>query len=239
MPFRNSVTIVASPRARVGKTLLARLLADFHIQEGRPVAAFDLNAGGGTLAQFLPEHATVSTIGDIKGQMALFDRLIGEDGAAKVVDLGHESFESFFALAQQIGFAEEALRRAIAPAFLFVITPDATSVAAYRGLRGRFPRAVLAPVHNEIFGSAQHRDKYRLAGGGEVVLRLPVLAPGLRKYVETAPFSFADEGLAAAELPLEAKGELQRWVKRAFREFRELDLRILLADLQSSIRLPS
>ncbi len=30
MSFRNSVTIVASPRPRVGKTLLARLLTDFH-----------------------------------------------------------------------------------------------------------------------------------------------------------------------------------------------------------------
>ena len=35
MPFRNSIAIVASPRPRVGKTLLARLLTDFHLQEGR------------------------------------------------------------------------------------------------------------------------------------------------------------------------------------------------------------
>jgi hypothetical protein len=240
MPFRSSVTIIASPRARVGKTLLARLLTDFRAQEGHSIAAFDLNAGGDTLAQFLPEHTTVSTIGDIKGQMALFDRLISEDEAAKVVDLGHGSFESFFTLAQQIGFAEEALKRAITPAIMFVITPDATSVAAYRGLRSRFPQAVLAPVHNEIFGSAQHRDKYRLSGSGEVVMRLPALAPGVRKYVETPPFSFSDSRLAAAaDIPREIKTELQRWQRRAFREFREFDLRILLADLQSSIQLPS
>lgn len=240
MSFRSSVTIVASPRSRVGKTLLARLLTEFHAQEGGAVAAFDLNAGGGTLAQFLPEHTTVSTIGDIKGQMALFDRLIAEDAAAKIVDLGHESFESFFALAQQIGFAEEAVKRAIAPVILFVITPDATSVEAYRGLRRRFPQAVLAPVHNEIFGSAQHRDKYQLAGSGETVLRLPALAPGLRKYVEMPPFSFSRLLLeAAGDLPLEIHTELQRWLRRAFREFRELDLRILLTDLQSSIRLQS
>jgi len=60
MSFRNSVTIVASPRPRVGKTLLARLLTAFHLQEGRSVAAFDLNTGEGTLAQFLPEHVTRS-----------------------------------------------------------------------------------------------------------------------------------------------------------------------------------
>ena len=32
MSFRTSVTIVASPRPRVGKTLAARLLTDFHLQ---------------------------------------------------------------------------------------------------------------------------------------------------------------------------------------------------------------
>ncbi len=240
MSFRSSITIVASPRSRVGKTLLARLLTEFYAQKGGAVAAFDLNAGGGTLARFLPEHTIVSTIGDIKGQMALFDRLIAEDGGAKVVDLGYESFESFFALAQQIGFAEEALKHAIAPAILYVITPDATSVEAYRGLRRRFPQAVLAPVHNEIFGSAQHRDKYQLAGSGETVVRLPALAPGVRKFVETPPFSFSHlQPAAAVDMPPEVNAELQRWLRRAFREFRELDLRILLADLQSSIRLQS
>lgn len=240
MSFNNSVTIVASPRPRVGKTLLARLLTDFYLQEGRSVAAFDLNSGEGTLAQFLPEHATTAGIGDIKGQMALFDRLIADDDTTKIVDLGHESFESFFALANQIGFAEEARKRAIAPAILFVLTPDRTSIEAYRGLRSRFPQAMLAPVHNEILGGAQHRDKYELMGSGEVVVRLPVLAPVLRKYVETPPFSFADSRLIAAfDVPFDVNIEMQRWLRKVFLEFRELDLRILLADLQSSIRQPS
>jgi hypothetical protein len=240
MSFRNSVTIVASPRPRVGKTLLARLLADFHMQEGRSVGAFDLNAGEGTLAQFLPEHTTASAIGDIKGQMALFDQLVAGDDTTKIVDLGHESFQSFFALADQIGFVEEARRRGIAPAILFLLTPDRTSVDAYGSLRSRFAQATLAPVHNEMLGAAQHRDKYPIAGSGAVVVRFPVLAPGLRKYIERPPFSFSDARLAdATDIPLEAHIELQRWLRKVYLEFRELDLRVLLADLQSSIRLPT
>jgi hypothetical protein len=54
--LRSSVTIIASPRPRVGKTLLARLLVDFHRHEGHPVAGYDLNTGEGTLTQFLREH---------------------------------------------------------------------------------------------------------------------------------------------------------------------------------------
>lgn len=58
MSFRNSVTIVASPRSRVCKTFLARLLTDFHLPEGRSVEAFDLTAR--TLA--LLGHVTRSTV---------------------------------------------------------------------------------------------------------------------------------------------------------------------------------
>src|SRR5271166_2027961 len=128
MSFRNSVTIIASPRPRVGKTLLARLLTDFHANESRAVVAFDVNSGEGTLGQFVPEYTKHSDLSDIKGQMALFDRLIAEDGVTKVVDLGDEAFEDFVTIAARIGFAEEARKRGIAPAMLFVIAPDRTSV---------------------------------------------------------------------------------------------------------------
>jgi hypothetical protein len=239
MYFRNSVSIVVSPRSRVGKTLLARLLTDFHAQEGRRVEAFDLNSGDGTLKQFAPALTTISDIASVQGQMALFDRLIAEDDAYKVVDLGQQSFEAFFALARQIGFAEEAARRGIVSAIVYVITPDATAVEAFQALRRHFPQALLAPVHNEIFGPAQHGGKYEMVGSRAPLARLPTLAAGVRRYIETPPFSFSDAELAAAAMPPAVREEMQHWLRRVYREFRELDLRILLADLQSAIRLPS
>jgi hypothetical protein len=237
MSFRNSVTFIASPRPRIGKTLLARLLVDFYVHEGRAVAGFDLNSGEGTLAQFLPEHAAVADIAGIQGQMALFDRLVADDGTNKVVDLGHETFESFFNVAKQIGFSEEARRRGIAVAILFIVTPDSTSIEAYRSLRRRLPEATLTPVHNEMLGPAQYRDKYLTVGSGAAQLKLPALAPGLRRYIDKPPFSFVDTQLANAKgIPLDTHIELQRWLRKLYVEFRELDLRVLLVDLQSSIK---
>src|SRR5215467_14545197 len=201
MSFSSSITIVASPRPRVGKTLLARLLADFHQQQGRTVATFDLNAGDKTLEHFLPDQTTTASIRDISGQIALFDRLVADEDTTKIIDLGHESFESFFAVTHQIGFVEEARSRSIGVAILFTMTPDKTSVDAYRNLRARFSHATLAPVHNEMLGPAQHRDKYPLASGSPVVL-IPVLAPGLRRYIETPSFSFANSD--AVGVPISA-----------------------------------
>jgi|SRR5215475_1536758 len=240
MSFRSSITIVASPRPRVGKTLLARLLTDFNLHEGRLVTAFDLNMGDRTLAQFLPDKTRAASIRDVNGQMALFDHLVAYEDITKVIDVGHEAYEAFFSLAHNIGFVDEARRRSIAVAILFIVAPDHTSVTAYRSLRERFTHATLAPVHNEMLGPAQHRDKYPLATGGPGLVRMAVLAPGLRRYVETPPFSFADPRIADSPLiPATAYAELERWLRRIYLEFRELDLRILLADLQSSIQLSS
>ena len=98
----------------------------------------------------------------------------------------------------------------------------------------------MTPVHNEMLGKAQHRDKYPTAGTGATPVRFPVLAPGLRRYIEKPPFSFSDSRLAnAKDIPIDVHIELQRWLRKIYLEFRELDLRILLADLQSSIRLKS
>jgi len=238
MSFHNSVIIVASPRPRVGKTLLARLLVDYYTQEQRQVRAFDLSNGEGSLADFLPQQVTVSAIDGVSGQMALFDLLVTADEIVKIVDVGHESYESFFTVAHRIGFADEARKRGIAPVILFMISPDRAAADAYRGMNARFRRATLSPVHNEMLGPNQLRDRFPPAGLGAALLRMPALAPGLRKYVETPPFSFADTQLANAKhIPLDVHIELQRWLRKMHLEFRELDLRVLLADLQASIRL--
>ena len=121
-----------------------------------------------------------------------------------------------------------------------MVTPDQTSVTAYRNLRDRFPRAMLVPLHNEMLGSAQHRDKYPISGSGALTVKLPALAPGLRKLIDSPPFSFANSNMGnATDVPLDAHIELQRWLRRIYLEFRELDLRLLLADLSSSIRFGS
>lgn len=235
MSFRSSVVIVASPRPRVGKTLLARALTDFYRHEGRAVAAYDLNDGEGLLREFLPQQTQASAIDDIRGQVALFDSLVRSDDVTRVVDVGRDTFEAFFSVAEHIGLSEEVLARGIAPAVLYIITPDRTAVEAFRALRRRMPGAALVPVHNEIFGPTSYGEPYGLTSKDKIV-RLPMLPALLRRYVEMPPFSFADVG-RAKDMPPDALEVLERWLRRTYREFRELDLRMLLADLRSSITL--
>ena len=85
--------VICSPCRRVGKTLVSRLVAEFYVVNDRPVAAFDLADEGPQLADYLPGITTIADIGDTRGQMAFFDRLIADDVGARIVDLSHRVFK--------------------------------------------------------------------------------------------------------------------------------------------------
>jgi hypothetical protein len=234
MSIRNIVYIVASPRPRVGKTLVARLLTDFQRHNGRAVEAFDLNEPDPALSDYLPGVAAPASIADVKGQMALFDRLVTEDDTARVIDLGHTMFEAFFRLAAEIDFVGETHRRGVAPVILYIGTPDGTSVEAYAALRPLFRNGALVPVTNEILGNAQSRVKFPPSGMTAASVHIPVLSPALRRLVDQRPFSFVEAG--GDRMPPDEQAELRQYLRRVNLEFRELELGVLLADLQSALQ---
>src|SRR5262245_34937701 len=107
------IYIVCSPNRQVGKTMLARLLAEHYMADGRPVAAFDLSDEAPGLADFLTRHVTIPTIRDMRGQVRFFDGLIEAGNIPKIIDLSHREFANFFTIVDKIGLFEEAQRRAI------------------------------------------------------------------------------------------------------------------------------
>src|SRR5262245_46917405 len=141
--------VVCSPCRCVGKTLIARLLAEFHLLGDRAVTAFDLADEGPQLADYLPDVTTIADIGETRGQMAFFDRLVAQKHGAKVIDVSHRAFRRFFEVAQQIGFFEETRRRSVAPLILFIADQDSKATEAYASLRRTCTSASLLPVRNQ------------------------------------------------------------------------------------------
>src|SRR5262249_22087377 len=122
------VYIVAAPRPRAGKTLLARLLMEYVPNNRRPLVGFDLNPREPVLANRFPALVWPVDIGDIRGQMELFDRLVADTASTKVIDLGSQSFEQFFSVMGDIGFTQEARRSGMDAVVLF-LTDQATTTA--------------------------------------------------------------------------------------------------------------
>ena len=81
--------------------------------------------------------------------MQLMDRLIVNDGIAKVIDLGFHAFDEFFKMTEEIGFMKEAARRGVAPVILFVADTDRVSARGYPMLQQQIPPNALITVDNE------------------------------------------------------------------------------------------
>ena len=214
------VYIICSPRPLVGKTLIARQLSEFLLLKNGEAAAFDINLKEPSLLEFLPAITETADVDKTYGKMALMDRLIVNDGIAKVIDLGFHAFDEFFKMSEEIGFMKEAARRGVAPVILFVADTDRVSARAFPALKEQIPRAALVVVDNEYVVRGELPET--MAEGR--ILRIAALPVFLKTYVDRVSFSFT--GYLRNEK--DSSTELHQWIRRNYLSFRELELSLIL-----------
>ena len=217
---RTQVYIVCSPRPRVGKTLVARLLTEYLALENRYATAFDINLNDPSLLDYLPKLTETASIDDTFGQMQLMDRLIVNDGAPKVIDLGFHAFDGFFKMAAEIGFAKEAERRGVQLVILFIADHDRTSQRAWTMLQEKFRNASVVPVNNEqvLLGEIPPWI------GRAELLEIAILPGFLKTYIERKSFTFTHFLKTSGD----SSSELYQWILNSFVHFRELGLKLML-----------
>lgn len=214
------VYIICSSRPQVGKTLLSRLLSEFLLLKNGDVVAFDVNLKEPTLLDYLPKITETADVIDTRGKMQLMDRVIVDDGIAKVIDLGFHAFDEFFKMTEEIGFLKEAGHRHVAPLILFLADTDRASARAHETLRQQIPHASLITVDNEYVV----RGELPAAMADGRLFRLPALPTFLKTYVDRLTFSFT--GYLRQEQ--DSSTELHQWIRRNYLAFRELELRMIL-----------
>jgi hypothetical protein len=217
---RTPVYIICSPRPLVGKTLIARLLSEFLLLKNGEVAAFDINLKEPSLLEYLPDLTETADVNDTFGKMALMDRLIINDGIAKVIDLGFHAFDEFFKMSEEIGFMKEAARRGVAPVVLFVADTDRVSARGYPMLQQQTPATALVTVDNEYVV----RGELPLPMSHGRILRIAALPVFLKTYIERLTFSFT--GYLRNEK--DSSAELHQWIRDNYLSFRELELNLIL-----------
>src|SRR5260370_202045 len=210
------VYIICSPRPLVGKTLIARLLSEFLLLKHGVVAAFDINLKEPSLLEYLPAITETAEVDDTFGKMALMDRLIVNDGVAKVSDLGFHAFEEFFKMSEEMGLMKEAARRGVAPVILFVADADRASARGYPMLQQQIPKTALVIIDNEYVLRGELPEA--MAHGR--VLRVAALPVFLKTYIDRLTFSFTDY----LRNEKDTSTELHQWILENYFSFRELEL---------------
>src|SRR3979411_1869297 len=210
------VYIICSPRPLVGKTLVARLLSEFLLLKNGTVISFDINLKEPSLLEYLPRTTETADVIDTFGKMQLMDRLIVNDGVAKVIDLGFHDFDEFFKMTDEIGFMKEAARRGVAPVILFVADTDRVSARGYPMLQQQVPPTALITIDNEHVV----RGELPPAMARGRVLPISALPVFLKTYIDRLTFSFT--GYLRSEK--DSSTELHQWVRKNYFSFREIEL---------------
>src|ERR1700681_1996199 len=209
------VYIICSPRPLVGKTLIARLLSEFLLLKNGAVVSFDINLKEPSLLEYLPKITETADVIDTFGKMQLMDRVIVDDGIAKVIDLGFHAFDEFFKMTEEIGFMKEAARRSVAPVILFVADTDRVSARAYPMLQQQIPASALVTIDNEFIV----RGELPAAFARGRVLRIAALPVFLKTYIDRLTFSFTDY----LRNEKDSSTELHQWIRKNYFSFRELE----------------
>ena len=228
------VYIVCAPHPRVGVTTAARLLAEWCAFNARPFEVFDTDSHFAPMQAWFPRQARRADLTSVHGQIALFDSLLVNDGAWRVVDVWCRSYRAFFDLAAEIGFFQEAHARGVPVYVLFAADRSEDSITQAFDVARRGPEATMLIVAND--GAAPLGEdcldwlaRYPSPNG----FRIAPIDPAVRGVVEGGEYPltcFVSE--PPQHLSLVVRARLREWVSRAFAQFKAFDVRLAMRDSQ-------
>ena len=229
------VHIVCSPRTRIGKTLMSRLLVDYFLLQDRQPIGFETNVNEPGFLELFPQRVISADIRSVQGQVTLFDGLLVDDDAPKVVDVWHRVFDKLFELFEAIDFVDEARARGVEPLIYFIDDPDPLTEAAHARLRARFPDLRVTSVRNEAATGVSAVTGPRSGAPAKFLdeprLQIPPLDPILRRVIDIPGLSLAAflRGSPMADVSIVVRAAVRAWTSKIFVQLQDFELRHSMA----------
>lgn len=230
-PRPSLAAIVASLHGRTGKTLLARIIADYFVLAGTRPLMFDTNLTEQTLHAWFPYDTVVVDVTEVRDQMTLFDTLAARSPESRVVDVSHYVFRKFFKVMQESHFAAEARTRRVEPIIFYIADRNPDAYEEGRVLRDRFADCAFVLVENAFVGRIKDLTRrsagYRAFDTHELCIALPPLDLTIADAIDDPNVSLSEIMMQPlsrsadahpAGLSFEQQTEVRGWLVQVFRE---------------------
>lgn len=182
----------------VGKTTVARVVADYLKSHDQPFRAFDAEGAMGQLLRFHPTEATAIDVGDASSVSPVLDYLM--DGGGKrlaLVDLGARSGADLKSWLYRGGALEEAEAGRLGITIIYVLGAAVDSVGHLKecfSALGREVNYVIVKnygvaVKFDVYDQSKVREDLLKAGAREI--SSPALDPAVYQSVDKASLPFA------------------------------------------------
>lgn len=181
MAHTPTIYIVASDQHRNGKTLLARLIADYLLLDGHDPFLIDTDAPDGPLRAYFPGRTALADFAAITGQMKVFDTILASPGRDYVIDLPVRHMEAFFAAERDLSFFKECHAQGFRIFLFFIVDNTFTSLKTARGLQNMSGVDLFVPVRNLMVRSTWPE--------GEGAFTLPFVPAPIASAISNRRFS--------------------------------------------------
>ena len=222
------IALVCSDRHRNGKTLLARVLVDFLLLEGRDPFVLDLDYPEGALRNFFPGRTALVEFAQISGQIKVFDTILAGPGRDYVIDLPSERLTRFCEAMGDLAFRQAAQDAGFQLVIIFyIIDEENDSLKTAAAVEEILVPDLFVPVANRFVGSALPD------GVPGPVLTMEKIDPDLHAIISNRRFSFRSFLLGEeAGVPLRLRPNLKTFLHGLLAGFREFEPALSLLKLR-------
>jgi len=178
------IVIVCSDRHRNGKTLLARVLVDFLLIEGRDPFVLDMGHREGGLRDYFPGRTALVDFAHVSGQMKVFDTILEAPGRDYVIDVATPQLVRFCEAMTDLDFRQAAKLAGFNLVVLFIVDAAKESLRSAAAVEELLAPDLFVPVANRFVGTSLP-DRF-----DGLTLTMERLDPELQPMVAARRFSF-------------------------------------------------
>ena len=206
-------------------TTTATLLSEYFTWRGLSVEGFDTDPYESAFANRFPDRVEVTDISTIQGQISLFDRLLIFDDKPRIVDVWNRSFQKFFTILQETGFAEEAKRLSIEIVLIYCADELPASLVTAKQISLLWPDMPMIVVGNE--GAAEFRaniNHFLASFPTRLSLHIRELDPQVSRSINKDSFSYAEFlKNPPFDMSIIVRSALRKWLVHVFTQFQRLE----------------
>lgn len=222
-----AIHIVCSDQHRNGKTLLARVLVDYLMLEGRDPFAIDLSHPEGHLRSYFPGRTAMVDFAHVTGRMKAFDTIMAAPNRDYVIDIPAQHLEIFCQSFADLKLGGAIRATGLAIVVLFIIDNNPESLRAATAIEAALAPDLFIPVRNDMVGSALPD------GFGGLVLTMPLIDEEVRDIVNERRFSFRMFLLGEeAAVPLRLRPNLKAFLHSLMSDFGDISPALSLLKLR-------
>ena len=227
----SNIHFIGGEKGGVGKSLVARVLAQYMIDKQLPFLGFDTDRSHGALMRFYSAYASPVAIDKVESLDAIVEAAVDQPGRRILVDLAaqtHDSLATWMEEAGVIGLADELGMKLF---YWHVMDTGKDSVDLLRRLLDRFGTGLsYVLVRNQVRGAdfgtlEQSGEQARAIGMGAHVVSVRKLNEHIVQKIDAASSSFwqaQSSDKDATGLGLMDRQRVKMWLRDVYREIDEV-----------------